>query len=236
MKVALLSDIHGNAPALKAVLARVDVIQVDHLLVAGDLVGYYYDPAYVVRTIRERASLVVRGNHEGLLDAWCEGDNENRERLHQRYGSGFKIAADQLSPDDRSWLSRLPHPSQISIDGQTVMVCHGSPDARDQYIYPDANSEERALLWAEDLALTVFGHTHYPVVWRNGQKIAVNPGSVGQPRHGSPGACWALWDSVTGDVDLFNESYDWESVASQTTKIDPHLPHLAEVLSRRNTS
>jgi len=80
--------------------------------------------------------------------------------------------------------------------------------------------------------LVVYGHTHYPVVWQDGETTVVNPGSVGQPRDGTPGACWAMWDTVDLSVTLKRENYDSSKVQTEARRRDPALPYLADILTR----
>ena len=85
---------------------------------------------------------------------------------------------------------------------------------------------------AEGQDLVVFGHSHYPVLWREGGCIVVNPGSVGQPRDRRPGACWALWDTASHAVTLHRESYDAAPLIAEARRRDPQLPYLWKVLTR----
>jgi len=79
----------------------------------------------------------------------------------------------------------------------------------------------------------VFGHTHYPVLWNVEGRMAVNPGSVGQPRDRIPGACWALWDTDTDEIHLRREMYDAGGLVAECRARDPHLNFIADVLTRR---
>ena len=101
-------------------------------------------------------------------------------------------------------------------------------------MYPDAPDEFKSRIAREvPEGLVVMGHTHYPIHWDLGKVVAVNPGSVGQPRDRKPGACWALFDSNNDALELRRESYDYESVIRECEQRDPGLPFLGEVLRRR---
>ncbi len=230
MKVALLADIHGNAEALAVVLRAARKEGATRLLIAGDLVGYYYAPARVLEMLEAWQHDCIRGNHEEMLEAWRRG--EGRERICRKYGSGVEVASTELSPGQLDRLTTLPHPLTLEIAERRVMLCHGMPGDLDEYAYPDAPREKRERLAKTGVDLVVFGHTHYPVVWRESGTIIVNPGSVGQPRDSIPGACWALWDSHDGAVTLRRESYDISRVQAEARKRDPDLPYLADVLGR----
>ena len=233
MKVGLLADIHANAPALRVVLEAASRLGVDTLLVAGDLVGYYFEPSVALELLKPWRKHMVRGNHEEML-ARALGSAEYLAEVTRKYGSGIEVAISQLSPSDRHLLCNLPHSLTIELDGRKIFLCHGSPNDADSYIYPDsslASMEDAALA---EMDLIVAGHTHYPMLRATSSgSLVVNPGSVGQPRNRVPGAHWGLYDTATGAVSLFCENYDYTCLQAEAKKRHPTLPYLSEVLSRR---
>lgn len=230
MKVALLADLHGNADALAAVLGAARAEGAARLLIAGDLVGYYYQPGRVIALLDEWPWECVRGNHEEMLAAWRRG--EGRERIRRKYGSGLEAACEQLTAAMLDRLESLPHPLALEADGRSVTISHGSPRDIDEYVYPDAPAEKSRAMADGGSALVLFGHTHYPVVWRVAGTTVVNPGSVGQARDRIPGACWALWDTVDDTVSLRREAWDASGTQAQARRRDPGIPYLADVLTR----
>lgn len=230
MRVGLLADIHGNAHALSAVLEAATRAAVDRLIVAGDLVGYYYEPDRVLSLLADWPWIGVRGNHEEMLGRWCQG--QDRADIRRRYGQGLAVAQERLSADQLDRLLALPHPTRCEVDGCRVLIGHGSPWDIDDYVYPDAPPDRRARLLALDADLVVLGHTHYPMLWRQDRIQVVNPGSVGQPRDRKPGACWALWETASGSITLRREAYDMRPVLAQAERRDPDLPNLRHVLTR----
>jgi len=231
MKVGLLADIHGNATALRAVLTAAASLSVSRLCVVGDLVGYYYEPAECDRLLRPWVTDWVRGNHEDLL-ALSEGDPASASALHAKYGSGLRVASQELSADTRKRMTAWPTTATVWLGERRVRLCHGAPWATDEYVYPDApwSTWERMAADGEDLV--VFGHTHYRVERQVGRTRIVNPGSVGQARDGSGGACWAVFDAETNTCELRVEHYDREEVVREARLRDPHLPYLVDVLYR----
>ncbi len=230
MKVALLSDIHANEVALAAVLEQARMQKAERLLCCGDFVGYYHAPEAMLALLDQWPWAGIRGNHEQMLERYLAG--VDRDAIHRRYGSGIAIAA-QSPEAGRARLLALPPRLEIEIDGRRVLLCHGSAWDPDHYVYPDAPEEERRRMAAGGEDLVVYGHSHYPVLWQIGRTIVVNPGSVGQPRDRKPGACWALWDTLTMDVTLHRAAFDRTIVAERARRIDPHLPYLADVLTRQ---
>lgn len=231
MKVGLLADIHGNVAALTAVLDAATAAGVERLLVAGDIVGYYDEPAAVVEQLDRWPWEAVRGNHEDLLrDRLRDGRWEEERRRH---GSGLQ-AASHLPEPIRDRLLRLPHPLAIELEGARVLLCHGSPWDVGAYVYPDAAPELRGRVFAAAAGfdLVVLGHTHYPMRWQTDNVTVVNPGSVGQPRDYRPGACWAVWETRTGSLEFHRQAYDIASVQARARALDPDVPYLWEVLIR----
>jgi putative phosphoesterase len=230
MKVALLSDIHANEVALAATLEQARLQGARQLLCCGDFVGYYHAPETMLALLDEWTWLGIRGNHEAMLDRYLA--DVDRDAIHRRYGSGIAVAA-QLPEAARARLLGLPPRMELEIDGRRVLLCHGSAWDPDHYVYPDAPEEERRRMASGGEDLVVFGHSHYPALWRIGSTTVVNPGSVGQPRDRKPGACWALWDTRSMVVTLQRTPFDTVLVAERARRVDPHLPYLAEVLTRR---
>ena len=229
MKIALLSDIHANEVALAAVLREAQVQGAEQLLCCGDFVGYYHAPDAMLALLDDWRWQGIRGNHEEMLGRWLGG--MDRDAIHARYGSGLAMAA-QMPEPARARLLELPPRADIEIDGRKVLLCHGSAWDPDHYVYPDAPHEERQRMASGGQDLVVYGHSHYPVVWRIERTMVVNPGSVGQPRDRKPGSCWAIWDTRTMDVTLRRTLFDTRLVADRARRIDPHLPYLADVLTR----
>lgn len=230
MRVGLLADIHGNTDALAGVLAAARKLGVERLLIAGDLVGYYYDAKGVLALLDGWDWVAVRGNHEAMMAAWIRDDG--RDHILKTYGSAISVACETLAPGQIEILMSLGHPLRLDIEGAPVLLCHGAPDDFDAYVYPDAPCAARDTFFSQDAGLVVFGHTHYPVIWQSGATTVVNPGSVGQPRDRIPGACWALWDTDRGDVALRRETYDPSALIAACRRRDPGVPYLADVLLR----
>jgi diadenosine tetraphosphatase ApaH/serine/threonine PP2A family protein phosphatase len=208
MRYLILSDIHANLDALEAVLAAADGTW-ESVLVLGDLVGYGGEPNGVIDRVRALNPLaIIRGNHDKAACGLEDASNFNQIARYAAVWTG-----EALTPENREYLRSLP-PGPVMIDDH-VEICHGSPFDEDHYIF-DADDALRALETGER-QLTLFGHTHLPVVFqkqgdnfggfvpegeddttivlRPGIRYVVNPGSVGQPRDGDPRAAYATYDS-----------------------------------------
>jgi predicted phosphodiesterase len=195
--IAVISDLHGNLPALEAVLA--DVGSADALVCCGDLVGYYPDAAEVVDRVRALGALAVRGNHE-LMVTGARAVPPERAGYYAVAATRRALSADQLA-----WLAALPPSRALAGDGAAVEVRHASPWDEDTYLYPDSDLGAVVL---EEGRWLLLGHTHYPMLRRAGGGLVANPGSVGQPRDRDPRAAWARLDTATGRWEQRRVSYD----------------------------
>lgn len=187
MRVAALYDIHGNLPALEAVLAEVEDAEPDAVVVGGDIVLGPMPPETLelLLGLGERA-LFVRGN----CDREIAGDAPGAELWPQR----TRWSAEQLDRGQRAWLAGLPDTQTVDVDELgPVLFCHGSPRS-DEEILTAISSEERVAVATAGVAeeVVVCGHTHVQFDRAVAGKRLVNAGSVGMPYESLPGAYWAL--------------------------------------------
>jgi predicted phosphodiesterase len=185
--LAVLSDLHGNRPALEAVLAQLETV--DAVVCCGDLVGYYPDAAWVVDRVRSLGAVTVRGNHE--LMAMGAREVPAERAAYYRIADARRA----LSPEQLAWLAALPPSVTLARDGLSVVVRHASPWDEETYLYPDTDLGHVAL---PEGAWLLLGHTHHPMVRRAGAGTVANPGSVGQPRDWDPRAAYAVLDTGSG--------------------------------------
>jgi len=233
MKIAILSDIHANIIALRAVISDVERNKCQHLFVLGDLVGYYYWPKEVVEFFMENENCtIIRGNHEDIL-LRVQRDKHYSEKCYQKYGSGFNLCITNLSSIQLSWLSELPESKVINIDGLKIALFHGSDKHTNEYLYPDL-SIQRVNEMASEYDFIFTGHTHYPVVFSSGNTIIANPGSVGQPRDIGSLASYAILNSENKALTFHRVPFDSRSICQVTKKNDPHYPYLYEIMKRNN--
>ncbi len=195
MTVALISDIHGNKPALDAVLD--DAPEVDGFVNAGDTVGYNPYPRESIDAVRELGAATVQGNHD------CAVAGGGSFGFHSTAGRAVEWTREELDDERIDWLGALPHERETVFGDTRVKVAHGAPDAPDRYTYPRDFSP--TLLSGEEVL--VLGHTHVQGKEEYDEGVVVNPGSVGQPRDGDPRAGYALLDEETGEVELRRVEY-----------------------------
>jgi putative phosphoesterase len=234
VKVAVISDIHGNHYALDEVLSIAKKKGVSKLLVLGDIVGYYYHPDKVMTLLNDWDYELIKGNHENLLMQLLNKEIEG-DVLKKKYGSGHQLALEKLSKDQIQALITAPVQKHIKIEGVNMLMCHGSSFDPDFYIYPD--SEENIFKKCNDplMDFVLIGHSHYPFIHSNLNSTLINVGSVGQSRILGGVANWALINTDNKCVELMSTSYDVKDLISDVNSIDPDLPYLKNILTRKIT-
>lgn len=198
--IAILSDIHGNYPALRSVLDDVDKVGCERIISLGDVAGYYCMVNECIGALRARDVVNLMGNHDDYLISRtaCPRSNSATRAI------AFQQQA--ISPDNREWLSASI--STLEFDGVS-MVHAGWNDPLDEYLHTISEGyfEGRA-------AQSYFsGHTHVQILAKFGTKVYCNPGSVGQPRDGDPRAGYAILDH--GQVVLRRVEYDIDAIAAE---------------------
>jgi diadenosine tetraphosphatase ApaH/serine/threonine PP2A family protein phosphatase len=218
MRVAVISDIHANAPALEASLEAVGGY--DQLWVLGDIVGYGPHPDGVVERLRELDVVAVQGNHDAaVLGRIPVGTFNDLAR------AAVEWTARTMTPRNLDWLAELP---DTRVEGDFTLV-HGSPrDPLWEYLF--SVPAARINLAAFETPHCVVGHTHHQLTFRDddGQvealladdrttltlderRCILNPGSVGQPRDGDRRACAMTIDTATARVEWLRFEYDVEA-------------------------
>jgi len=185
MRILLLADIHGNWPALQALNEPYDVC-----LCLGDLVDYGLEPAPCIDWVRRKAQHVVRGNH----DHGVAQDVAVTGRNGFRYLTAVTrpLTRARLGEEDMRYLSRMPVSQMLTLDDTRFLLVHATPrDPLDEYAPADVEFWKRRLQDVEADVVCV-GHTHQAYVLEVGEKLVINPGSLGQPRDGDPRASYAI--------------------------------------------
>ena len=230
MRILLIADIHANWAALQSVVAEPH----DICLCLGDLVEYGVEPLPCVNWVREHARFCVRGNHD-------HGAAQNvtvNSKAGYRYLTAVTrvLTRQQLAEDALRYLARLPVTRTITLGETRFLLVHASPrDPLDEYAPADADYWARRLENVEADVICV-GHTHQPYVLQVGNKLVINPGSVGQPRDGDPRASCALIEGNTVDFKRIDYPIE-ETVNAVQAAVMPEIAKqfLIEVLRTGST-
>ena len=233
-KIAILSDVHSNLPALNQVLRDLVKSGAEMVYFLGDIVGYGAKPAECVEWVRKLGSRCVLGNHDLAMLQYREPGYEpaHKNWREDDYAAGLMHSARSLNEDQAEWVRTLPFWGQIP----GALVAHASLDDPGDFNYlEDAGSAEPTLKLLATTAEHVgfFGHTHIQEFFagdpdgievlteqrfriREGIPCAVMVGSVGQNRHETDRrACWTLWDPATREFEFRRVEYDRREAARQ---------------------
>ncbi len=222
MRCAILGDIHGNLPALEAVLDAVKGEGIEAVLCVGDVVGYAADPKECIQIVRERAPFVVAGNHDcgavGRMDLTYFNSDAS---------DAIEWTREQLSEEERDYLAELP----LTIQLEDVCLVHSSPHCPGEFSYIQTLYDASVAFGELDRGLAFIGHSHVPVIFVNsdpvdylvaeefdvppGKKVIVNVGSVGQPRDLDPRASYVVLDTEQRKLFMRRVEYDIEAAAER---------------------
>lgn len=232
MRVAIISDLHGNKDAFSAVLDDAVKNEVEHLLILGDIVGYYYYPKFILQEIKKWKHDIIKGNHEIILEQLYNREI-NFETINKKYGSAHEIALTQFSKEELIYLFSLPSSKKVEIDGVKFSLNHGAPWSINAYLYPSSSVELFNRCDDENIDFVLVGHSHYAFSVKTKNSIVINPGSVGQSRQKGGVASWVLFDTSNLMYQFKNTNYDIESLALEIEKRDPEIEYLTSILKRK---
>lgn len=229
-RIAALSDVHGNLPALQAVRRAVDAARPDYVAICGDLAMNGPDPAGTVALVREleqAGAFVIQGNTDIAV---ADGDYMAAfpwfsDGVPDSYRDAAEWAHDQLGDEGVDYLRRLPAERRLRVDGDggelIVLFCHASPGSQtagfDIGLDPTVTIER---LSRTDAQVIVCGHTHLPEVREVGWRTIVNDGSAGYVFDGDPTASWALIEIEDGEVraEIKRTSFDVMAAANAVSE------------------
>lgn len=255
MKIALFSDIHANLPALEALLNDIDQKKPDSVYCLGDLVGYNIWPNEVINKIRQRGIPTIAGNYDFGIgrtsdDCGCAYKTEPEKEMGK---VSISYTNSIVKSDERKYLRTLPAhikvEYQLNNDKMNLLLVHGSPRKINEYLFEDRDEKSLMRIMKDaDADIMCFGHTHKPYHRvinsmeenKNHFRHAINIGSVGKPKDGSPKGCYVVLTindfsntivSESIDVEFVRFDYDIEKAAKAVE--DSPLPNeYAEMLRK----
>jgi putative phosphoesterase len=221
VRALVVSDLHSNAEALKAVFKRVRRKKFDTVICLGDFVGYGAHPNKILDTMRtvKARKVFIRGNHDRVASGLGDANGFNNAAK-----ASALWTRERLSAPNRRFLRDL---TQGPVVHRGTMLCHGSPYDEDEYVFNVHHAAQVLALYEAPIIL--FGHTHLPAVFsidedRNvsgfavrsdatvklepGLRYLINPGSVGQPRDRNPDSAFLILDTEKRTVQFFRVPYD----------------------------
>lgn len=212
MKIAVLSDIHGNLEALDAAFEYISDNDVDKVYCLGDVVGYGPNPNECVELVHDRCEMVLMGNHDYAAIGLA-----NIEYFNEFAKMSTRWTLKILSDDNKKYLKSLP----FSHQNDELIMVHSSPTNPSHWYYVLSLQDAIIEMQAFSQELCFIGHSHVPVVFNNkkmlrdnkvkfdkNKKYIINVGSVGQPRDGNPQSCFVVYDDKKQQLEYVRLEYE----------------------------
>jgi putative phosphoesterase len=215
-RVAVITDIHANLPALDAALTRIEELGIERVYCGGDLVGYGPYPNEVCALIEERGIPAIYGNYDyaiarDLEDCGCAYIDAHDRAIGQ-LSVDWTLAHTERPAKD--FMRALPFDLHLDVGSTVVHLVHGSPRKVNEYLFADKPpSLYERLAATEEANALVFGHTHKPWVHEYGGVLFVNCGSVGKPKDGDPRGAFAVLTAGERGVDVTIERVEYDALA-----------------------
>jgi putative phosphoesterase len=211
IKAAILGDIHGNLPALEAVLDHARQQGCEVIWNIGDFVGYGAFPEEVVQRIREEKATSIIGNYDlKVLRFPKKKEKWSKSKQPEKYFA-FQWAYENLSEDSRQYLAGLPKEIRMEAAGRAILLTHGSPASNEEPLTPDTPIERlQELANIASTEIVICGHSHMPFARQVDQTWFINTGSVGRPDDGDPRASYAILRLDRDEIEVhhFRLNYD----------------------------
>ena len=233
MRLALISDIHGNLEALQAVLRDISSQKVDQIHCLGDVVGYGCDPVACLHLVAEHCDIKLMGNHEyaaiGVLSTEAMNLNAQQSILWTR---------SQLTDHEISLISGF----DMTAERDNCLLVHASPFEPDEWHYVLSPQEATVAFAHAQHRLIFHGHTHLPVIYcqppvgkvrtvvahdfdpGEESRYLVDVGSVGQPRDNDARACYAIYDA--GEVSVYFRRVEYDILRAQAKMCRADMPQM----------
>jgi putative phosphoesterase len=220
MRIAFISDIHGNYDAFKAVLKDIKKLKVDKVYCLGDIVNYYYEPHKCINILIKKKIKSIKGNHENILFKTLE-NNKKKDYYSKIYGHSISVNIKKLKRKHIIFLKKLKKRITIKIKDIKIILAHGSPWSSNTYIYPNFKNKIKNSLSKYRADYIFLGHTHIPMNIKINKKTSIiNPGSVGQPRNKCNNACWAIFNTENREINFIETKYKKKKLIQNIIKYE----------------
>ena len=187
MKIAAISDIHGNLYALMKAFEDIDSQNVDLIVCLGDLVGYGPHPNEVIALIRRRNIPTIKGNYDASV---VDGDfTFIRDTSINSFSLPFAVG--EVRESNKYYLDSLPTELNYEFNGVKLKFTHGSPNAINEYLFENGTNTKN-VMESLDSDILVCAHTHIPSFKKFENKTYINVGSIGKPKIGRPNITYSI--------------------------------------------
>jgi diadenosine tetraphosphatase ApaH/serine/threonine PP2A family protein phosphatase len=230
MRYAIFSDVHANLEAFESVIGALEGEKVDSYICGGDIVGYGADPSSCIKLTEELTHNAICGNHD-----WASVDEFDISYFNPHAKAAVHWTAENINGAEKEYLKAL----KVLHEEEDLIVVHGSLDEPERFHYILDLYAARQNFDILQKKICFVGHSHSPVIFlKSGDEVTytretkveldretsyiVNVGSVGQPRDGDPRACYAIYDTDCGTIEIKRVSYDVKK--TQNKILDAGLP------------
>ena len=228
MRIAVLSDIHGNLLGLDACLADLAAQGgAEAIVAAGDLCLDGPKPKKVLQRLGEIGAACVRGNTDRYI-----AEDDSNESFEPAERAQIEWTRHEIGERWRSWLLALPFALRIGEDDNQLLIVHANPKSDDEHLWPDADEAVlKRMIGKERATAIAFGHLHLPYVRMWHGKLLVNVASAGLPKDGDPRACYAILTEREGGWEVKHRrvAFDTKRVATQLAACG--IPGSAELIA-----
>jgi putative phosphoesterase len=200
MRLALISDIHGNLPALKTVLEDIETKAIDQVICLGDLVDFAPWPNEAINLIRSLKIMTVMGNHDeriafdqAIIPLAKHSVAETMDR-----NKAINHSKGMVTTDNKRYLASLPRNIVMQFEGITLFCTHASPESIDEYLYEQEDDLLAQRLLDSHADVLIIGHTHFSFIKDIAGKKVINTGSVGRSKEPDQKACYVIIDIQSG--------------------------------------
>lgn len=216
MKIAFISDVHGNYLALDQVLCCLKAkMQISQIYFLGDAIGYMPDANKVISRLKDENIFCLMGNHEAMLLDLLPVKDSTKEVYK------LDLTKKTISQENYLFIERLLPSYTLTINNYSVLMIHGNPiDPLNGYLYEDSNFSDFLI---DQHQFIFMGHTHRPFILKKGEVTFVNVGSCGLPRDVGHLASFAIFDSENGQVNLYRLPLNIDLIMKEYKEVHPSI-------------
>ena len=228
MKIAIISDLHGNIDALESVLSDIKLENCSKIFCLGDIAMAGPEPSETISRIhalmQSKDFHIIQGNTDSMLSVFSFDTHKAILEVNAVMANAYLADSQLLNDEEKEFLKNLPEKEEIELFGIKILLVHGSPRKNNENIYPNLKIEEVEEMIAGTNANIIFcGHTHMPCGYQtNTNQTVVNVGSIGRPFSEIPDSCYAIMD-INEDNSTYTlkhkfVKYDVEKAAAKLEK------------------
>lgn len=205
-KLAFISDIHSNLPALESTLNHIKNLGINRIYCLGDIIGYHSFTNEVIELLKDNKVISIKGNHDQAITEMCfDRSKESDFVLYWNY--------DALNEENKNYLINLPDTMRLNIEDSVIDLVHGSPGSITEYIR-EGSAEAEKYLDSMTSDVLLCAHTHMPYIMEKDGRFLLNTGSVGKPKFGKPEVSYIVItiEGKTISPEIISHPYDTKSM------------------------